>query len=213
MPSNSNTKQVEQTDSLLLAQVEQILPSQIQTPERTAFAQQATQEIQQALTRLSAKKPRFRSSGITLLGFTEYGTTQEVPLAIRSVPFETTARLVEEAYVEPPRSKKMNIETMEFEMVKDEHDPAYQRKLQQANTLFLKRYTLYALNCELEDEQGNIVWDPVGGIYQEAAALRVLELQGFTSTHYTQIREDAERLSMTEQQQVEAARTKKSLLR
>ena len=56
--------------------------------------------------------------------------------------------------------KKMNVETMEFDMVKDEFDPNYQRKLQQANMTFLKRYTLYALNCELEDDQGRIVWDP-----------------------------------------------------
>ena len=102
-------------------------------------------------------------------------------LPIRSVPFDTTARLIEEAYVEPPRTKKMNVETMEFDMVKDELDPAYQRKLQQANMQFLKRYTLYALNCELEDEQGEIVWDPQAGVFQEAAALRVLDLQGLTS--------------------------------
>ena len=35
-------------------------------------------------------------------------------------------------------------------------------------------------NCELEDEQGQIVWDPHSGVFQEAAALRVLDLQGLT---------------------------------
>ena len=74
----------------------------------------------------------------------------------------------------------------------------------------MKRYTLYALNCELEDEQGQIVWDPHSGVFQEAAALRVLDLQGLTSTHYTQIREDAERLSQTQMQQQEAKRLRES---
>ena len=55
------------------------------------------------------------------------GIEEELWLPIRSVPFDTTARLIEEAYVEPPRSKKMNVETMEFDMVKDEFDPGYQR--------------------------------------------------------------------------------------
>lgn len=205
----SNMKHAEPVS--LLEDMERMLPSQVVTPEKTAFAQTATRDIQQALTRLSAKAPRFRCTGVSRLGIQQGGLEETVLLPIRSVPFETTARLVEEAYVEPPRSRKMNVETMEFEMVKDEHDPAYQRKLQQANTLFLKRYTLYALNCELEDEQGVIVWDPSHGVFQEADALRILELQGFSTTHYTQIRDDAERLSMTEQQQAEALRQKKSL--
>ena len=129
--------------------------------------QTSTRDIQQALTRLSAKTPRFRCTGITRLGVQRDGMEEELWLPIRSVPFDTTARLIEEAYVEPPRSKKMNVETMEFDMVKDEFDPVYQRKLQQANMTFLKCYTLYALNCELEDEHGHIVWDPHGGSFRK----------------------------------------------
>ena len=191
--------------------LEALLPSQVHTPEKTAFLQTSTRDIQQALTKLSAKAPRFRSTGISRLGVMQDGREEDLLLPIRSVPFDITARLIEEAYVEPPRTKKMNVETMEFDMVKDEFDPKYQKKLQQANMTFLKRYTLYALNCELEDEQGKIVWDPQSGVFDEPAALRVLDLQGLTSTHYTQIREDAERLSMSEQQRQEALRQKKSL--
>ena len=209
MPPPTNRTHPAGTDPL--DQLEALLPSQVQTPEKTAFLHTSTRDIQQALTRLSAKAPRFRCTGITRLGVQQNGIEEELWLPIRSVPFDTTARLIEEAYVEPPRSKKMNVETMEWDMVKDEFDPKYQRQLQQANMQFLKRYTLYALNCELEDEQGQIVWDPHSGVFQEAAALRVLDLQGLTSTHYTQIREDAERLTMSEQQRQDALRQKKSL--
>lgn len=207
MPAHTNAKRAEEPSARLLAQIEEALPSQVQTPDKLAMQQTATRDIQQALTRLSARTPRFRCTGVCRLGVHQDGHDLELLLPIRSVPFEVTMRLVEEAYVEPPRQKKMNIETMEFEMVKDEHDPAYQQKLQQANTLFLKRYTLYALDCELEDEQGQIVWSPQQGSgQQEAAALRVLETQGLTQTHYLHIREQAEALSMTEQQQQEARR-------
>ena len=209
MPPPNNTTHPDAAAAL--DSIESLLPSQVQTPEKTAFLQTSTRDIQQALTRLSAKAPRFRCTGVSRLGVNQNGQEEELLLPIRSVPFDTTARLIEEAYVEPPRTKKMNVETMEFDMVKDEFDPKYQRKLQQANMTFLKRYTLYALNCELEDEQGQIVWDPHGGVFQEAAALRVLDLQGLTSAHYTQIREDAERLSMSEQQRQDALRQKKSL--
>ena len=207
MPPPTNTNHPAGTDPL--ADIEAVLPSQVQTPEKTAFLHTSTRDIQQALTKLSAKAPRFRSTGVSRLGIQQNGIEEDLLLPIRSVPFETTARLIEDAYVEPPRTKKMNIETMEFDMVKDEFDPKYQRKLQQANMQFLKRYTLYALNCELEDDQGRIVWDPSSGVLDEPAALRVLDLQGLTSTHYTQIREDAEKLSMSEQQRAEALRLKK----
>lgn len=193
-----------------LADIGSVLLSQTETPAKTAFMAESTKEIQQVLRKLSAKTPRFRSSGICRLGITDGGQEEELLLPIRSVPLETMSKLLEEAYVEPPRSKKMNIETMEYEMVKDEHAPAYQRKVQQANVQFLKRFALYAIDCELEDEQGQIVWSQDAGIANEAAALRVLEAQGFTQTHYAQIRTDADQLSMTEQQRLQAARTKKS---
>lgn len=209
MPSSNHMQSKEETAAALLSDIEQVLPSQVQTPEKDAFLRSATQEIQQVLTKLSARTPRFRSSGICRLGMQHDGQEETVLLPIRSVPFDTTVKLIEEAYVEPPRTKKMNIETMEFEMVKDEWAPDYQRKLQQANTHFLKRYTLHALDCELEDEQGTVVWDPKTGVYREAEALRVLDLQGFTQTHYFQIRDEAEQLSMTEQQRQEAMRLKK----
>ena len=208
MPPPSNAKHPAPVP--LLDEMAAVLPSQVQTPEQTGFAQSATQEIQRALTRLSAKTQRFRCTGLCRLGVQQGDVEEDLLLPIRSVPFDTTIRLLEEGYVEPPRSKKMNVETMEFDMVRDEWDPGYQRKLQQANMLFLKRYTLYALDCELEDEQGKIVWDPQAGVYDEPAALRVLDLQGLTQTHYTQIREDAERLSMSEQQRQDAARKKRS---
>ena len=99
-----------------------VLPSQVQTPEQTAFAQSATQEIQQALTRLSAKTQRFRCTGLCRLGVQQGDLEEDLLLPIRSVPFDTTIRLLEEGYVEPPRSKKMNVETMEFDMVRDEWD-------------------------------------------------------------------------------------------
>ena len=165
MPMPSNANHPDGAD--LLASIETVLPSQVQTAEKTAFLQTSTRDIQQALTKLSARAPRFRCTGMTRLGVQQDGREEELLLPIRSVPFDTTMRLIEESYVEPPRSKKMNIETMEFDMVKDEWDPAYQRKLQQANMQFLKRYTLYALNCELEDEQGQIVWDPAAACFRK----------------------------------------------
>ena len=55
-------------------------------------------------------------------------------------------RLIEEAYVEPPRTKKMNVETMEFDMVKDEHGTRpISASSNRRTCTFLKRYTLYAL--------------------------------------------------------------------
>lgn len=192
-----------------VAHMEDFLLSQVETPEKAAFLAASTKEIQHVLKKLSAKTPRFRSSGICRLGITTDGQEEELLLPIRSVPLETMSTLLEEAYVEPPRSKRMNVETMEYEMVKDEHDPAYQRKIQHANVQFLKRFALYALDCELEDEDGTIVWNPETGLRNEAAALRVLEAQGLTQTHYAQIRTEVEELSMTERQRAEAARLKK----
>ena len=79
MPPPTNRTHPAGTDPL--DQLEALLPSQVQTPEKTAFLHTSTRDIQQALTRLSAKAPRFRSTGVSRLGVQQNGIEEELLVA------------------------------------------------------------------------------------------------------------------------------------
>jgi hypothetical protein len=199
--------QVDAAESIL-ASIPDALPSSTSRGD-TALATQATAEIRQVLTKLSAKTPIFRSTGICRLRVTTDDVEQDLYVPIRSVPFETYSMLLGEAYVEPPRKKQLNVETMEYEMVLDVYDAKHRAAEHAANVRFVKRYALHALDLEIEDDQGHVVWARTGSPQHEETALSILTLQGLTQHHFTQIREDAERLSTNAAKVDEALRLKK----
>jgi hypothetical protein len=184
------------------------LPSDTRTGN-LALAAQATHEMKLILRKIEAKKKAFQSTGFSILRVTHDGEEKDVHVPIRSVPFDEYTELLKESYVEPPRSKKMDLDTMEYVMVLDPHDGTYQTALHYANTRFLKRFALRALDVDITDDNDTPVWTRDGQHRHEETALRILEQQGFTLGHFQQIREDAERMSVNSQEVQKALQLKK----
>lgn len=164
--------------------------------------------------RLSAREAPFRSTGVAMIRITHAGQEIDYPVPIRSVPVirdrELRKRTIE-APVPPDAGKTLDQQTMQYVQVYDEKNPEYLREVVAQTNLFVRLYVLEGLDCEIEDRDGRLVWDPAeGGVRDEAAALEALEASGWTSEHLEVLREDIAALTMTRQQREERERRKKS---
>lgn len=193
---------------IILASLQEALPSDTRAGD-VALAQQATREIRQVLTKLSARQPAFRCKGISLLRVTDGEDVRDIPVAIRVVPQHVFTQLQDESYVDPPMKTQLNKDTLKYEESIDQ--PVYSRALQQANRRVVERYILRALDCDIYDDDDTLVWARDGHVQREDEALAVLRLQGLSKEHFDQIAEDVERLSKNSQKVEEALRLKKSV--
>ena len=177
----------------------------------------ATSELKQPLTtpnRLSPQRSPFQSRGVCHIVVTQGPERIEVPIPIRSVPqaVEREIRaLTMEKIPAPPIRQHLNSQTMEYDRLPDENDPAYLAKVAYHTNNFIRRFVLAGLDCVIESKGGDVVWDPEGNVQLWEDALTALEDMGWTSDQITHLREKIAELSQTDAQIEERERRKKSL--
>ena len=179
--------------------------------------QTATVEIKESLAppqRLSPKTSPFKSRSVCYITVTDGAERRHVPIPIRSVSQSVERELRAETMGKipsPPIRQHLNPNTMEYDKVPDESDPAYVAKVAELTNAFIKRFVLAGLDCTIESAQGDIVWEPDGSVQRSDEAIQALEDMGWTSDQITHLREKIAEMSQTDAQIEERERRKKSL--
>lgn len=164
--------------------------------------------------RLSVKASPFRSTGVCYITVTHGDQREQVPIPIRSVPqaIERQIRKETMGQIPPaPYTQELNRQTMEYVRVYDENDPKYLEQVAEYTNIFIKRFVVQGLDCLIEDENGDIVWNPETGEGSWLQAVAALEKMGWTSDHIVYLREQIAELTQSDAQVEERERRKKSL--
>lgn len=204
--------------------IAQALPSDLQKtpPEELAASTNGVREmIRSGNKGLRVTAKPFRSTGISELQCSDDGEPYMMQVAIRAVSLAKIEAIRTELYVRMPPvpevTKTKPGSPLEMETHRGENDPGYRRAVRELQTEQQFAVVLWGIADDIYDESEELVWegsnDDEGARGDEAAGLKALKALGFSGNHFDQLRDDIDRLTLSESQLEENERQKKFLWR